>query len=658
MNRFILVLALGLFLFSNTFAQDWKRTQNWYFGDSAGLSFATDPPTVLTDGQMYALEGCATISDTAGNLLFYTNGMTVWNKNHEIMDNGTGLTSNQSYTQAALIVPQPGNDSIFFIFTTGYLRYSIVNILRGDGLGEVVEKNSDLILSGTEKLAATFHSNGHDVWISTHGKDNNQFFSFLLTKNGIVSCPIVSQIGSVMSSQASAGAGEMEFSYSGNVAAVSFFGSKFFELYTFDNVTGEFGNPIKVNVSPSYPYGICFSLNEKFIYLSERNRFLVQYNISNFQFDSINNSRVEISALGNADIQGLQIIPSGEILVTNPGLDSIGIILFPNESAPQCQYIPSYVSLGMKKGTHNFPNFISSYYYQPKLDIHYTTNCKNDSVAFFAKSSQSLASPAWSIYQNSNLLSTGSGQALNYFFEDTGNYLVRLIDNTDTVEKSIFIEPHLTLGNDTVLCNENNFTFHIPNNIRCLQWQDGSDTATYSVTKNGVYYISGYNNKGCKVSDTISVKFGGVQQPTISRSGDSLFTDTGSYEYTWYLNGTKLSTNTNALRINEPGNYSVEVSDSIGCKSISSIFPVTTLSVSNKEAESVHVFPNPLIEGQNLTLEGIINTNQIQIYTTLGTQVHSYGVITQSDSVIISGLQKGVYILVINETARYKILVQ
>jgi len=116
-------------------AQDYKRTQNWYFGDKAGLSFATDPPTPLTDGAMSTVEGCATISDTAGNLLFYTNGVTVWNKNHQVLQNGTGLKGDPSSTQSAIIIPQPGNDSVYFIFTTtdfgrtDGLQYNIISQL-------------------------------------------------------------------------------------------------------------------------------------------------------------------------------------------------------------------------------------------------------------------------------------------------------------------------------------------------------------------------------------------------------------------------------------------------------------------------------------------------------------------------------------------------
>ena len=64
----------------------------WYFGYGAGLDFNSGSPVALHDGQINQLEGCATIADSDGNLLFYTDGMSVWNCAHGVMPNGTGLS--------------------------------------------------------------------------------------------------------------------------------------------------------------------------------------------------------------------------------------------------------------------------------------------------------------------------------------------------------------------------------------------------------------------------------------------------------------------------------------------------------------------------------------------------------------------------------------
>src|SRR5688500_13154403 len=79
----------------------YSQNQNniWYFGDKAGLSFNAEPPSALYS-DLVTFEGTASIADPAGNLLFYTNGAFVWNREHDIMPNGFGLTGGESSTQA------------------------------------------------------------------------------------------------------------------------------------------------------------------------------------------------------------------------------------------------------------------------------------------------------------------------------------------------------------------------------------------------------------------------------------------------------------------------------------------------------------------------------------------------------------------------------
>ncbi len=84
----------------------------WYFGRKAGISFnapvtGQQIPYSISDGAMIADEGSSSVCDTSGNLLFYTNGLTVYNRNHQTMLNGTGLMGNISTDQSSIIVPHP-----------------------------------------------------------------------------------------------------------------------------------------------------------------------------------------------------------------------------------------------------------------------------------------------------------------------------------------------------------------------------------------------------------------------------------------------------------------------------------------------------------------------------------------------------------------------
>lgn len=190
-----------------------KEASIWYFGKNAGMNFNNTPPIALNNGSLNTLESSGTISDSFGNLLFYTDGKTVWARDHSIMSNGTGLEGSDDASQSGLIVNHPENDSIYYIFTTPYsfdyldgMKYSIVNINSNNGLGEVIEKNTLLHPNSSEKASAVFHANGKDVWIIGHEWGNNNFFSYLLTKHGINKCPIINSIGyQYVSSQYSSG---------------------------------------------------------------------------------------------------------------------------------------------------------------------------------------------------------------------------------------------------------------------------------------------------------------------------------------------------------------------------------------------------------------------------------------------------------------------
>lgn len=174
------IVSLSLILFS-LLSYSQKQGNIWYFGNHAGLNFNYSPPVVLTDGATYNApvelnsEGTAVICDSSGSLLFYTNGEKVWDKNHQVMPNGDGLLSNLSSTQAALILPQPGNNQYYYVFTTddfdvnslkyGF-RYSVVDMCLNNETGDVtMEKNILLLDTVAEKLTAVKHENGIDYWV-------------------------------------------------------------------------------------------------------------------------------------------------------------------------------------------------------------------------------------------------------------------------------------------------------------------------------------------------------------------------------------------------------------------------------------------------------------------------------------------------------------
>ena len=179
--KYLITLFVLLSVAVSAFGQE--NAMVWYFGDHVGLDFNGDSPVVLTDGEMKAEAGCATICDNQGNLLFYTNGNTVWNKNHVVMANGDSLLGSQLRNQNCIIVPKPKSDSLYYLFAVigsdslQSFTYSIVNLHLDNGLGRITQKNLLITRHILEKLTAIQHCNKEDYWIVTHGA-NNVFYSY------------------------------------------------------------------------------------------------------------------------------------------------------------------------------------------------------------------------------------------------------------------------------------------------------------------------------------------------------------------------------------------------------------------------------------------------------------------------------------------------
>jgi len=206
--KFLFTLCLTWGLLGTLQAQvPQEHYANWFFGEKAGLSFKKGGTAFVgveasKSGALQSLEGCSAISDDAGRLRFYTNGLTVWTKEHRQMVNGFGIKGDTSSTQSVMILPQPNKPDIYYIFTltqgiTGNdLYYSIVDMTKQKGFGEVVSRNALLAKNMSERLATIVKNNGEDYWIITHEANSDRFFTFSFDQNGVNSSPIISQAGS------------------------------------------------------------------------------------------------------------------------------------------------------------------------------------------------------------------------------------------------------------------------------------------------------------------------------------------------------------------------------------------------------------------------------------------------------------------------------
>lgn len=368
-----LKLAFLLLILSSltSFAQ--KQGNIWYFGEGAGVDFNSGTPISILGGQTKSdigianQEGCATISDSSGTLLFYTDGQKIWNKNHQIMSNGDSLMGNKSSTQSAFILPLPQSDNFYYVFTTDAftnnfqngLRYSIIDMCLDNKIGGVVSasKNIPLINTASEKLTATKHANGIDYWIVTAKNNTNSYYAYLLTQNGITDT-VVSSVGAICGGANAYG--QMKISPNGaKMAIADGQGTNKAILFDFNNSTGVVSTPTVLSTASTI-YGVAFSLDNSKLYISE---FLNVNQINQFDLSNGNNKTV-ILLPNNSSPKGMQLAPNGKIYVARQDLpDYLGVINSPNLAGTSANYIHNGIYLNGKTSDYGLPSFLDSYNY-------------------------------------------------------------------------------------------------------------------------------------------------------------------------------------------------------------------------------------------------------------------------------------------------------
>jgi gliding motility-associated-like protein len=448
----------------------------WYFGQNAGLKFNPDGTVVaLTDGQMNTNEGCATISDPNGNLLFYTNGVTVWNKAHQIMINGTGLLGNPDSTQSAVIVPKPGSSSLFYIFTTDAfanangLRYSIVDMNLNVGLGGVTDSKNILVYTPTlEKISIVKHSNGIDYWVVTHG-NNNIFYSHLLNASGLNTAPVSSVIGIDSSEFLGYSIGYMKISPDGKKLAICH--SDILQLLDFNDSNGVVSNVQNIYLG-SQLYGVEFSPDSKLVYVTDTasQTKMVQFNLA---ASNIADSAFILYTGGLSPV-ALQLAPNGKIYVADFGFDSLGVIDNPNSVGSSCNLQMSAVDLAGKTSLSGLPSFVQSNL--STLSFWASELCFGESAEFTVDADLPIISAQWNFGDGS----TSSDINPTHLYGTAGQYNVDL--TVTTALGSVTATRQLTISESPTVAG-------LP-----LQTVCGTGGENYNVIQNDVAILNGQSS--------------------------------------------------------------------------------------------------------------------------------------------------------------------
>ena len=545
-------ILLLLLLTSPFYSFSQKQVNFWQFGTLAGLDFNTGIPVVLTNSAINTAEGSASISDASGNLLFYTDGITVWDKNNAIMPNGTGLFGDISTTQSAVIVPKPGSTSLFYIFTlddeggANGLRYSIVDMTLNAGNGDVVvaTKNTFLKSNVTEKLTAVFHCNGTDIWVMAHELNTNGFFAYLVSSSG-VSTPVVSNVGPVEQDVH----GQMKFNTDGTKIAcirdtvidpnaATYQGKAFADLFTFDNTTGAVSNPLVLHFNNHQKaYGIEFSSDNTKLYVSYYD--VTGINGGNSYLDQFDlgaaNIQASLTSLGFSNdpiviFRSLQLGPDGKIYISKSNGPFVCVVNSPNTAGTSCNFVDNAINID-PNGMGNMcllglPNFIQSYFHPnfplvpcavtAEFQSSDTTICKGTCINFTDLSTGSVTSWNWS-FPGTLALSSTAQNPTGICYQSPGTYTVQLIASngslSDTVIKTITVDnPVVNAGADVMMTPGSSTLLNATGNITTFTWTPATGLSATNIfnpvaspTATTTYYVSGTDNNGCPATDSITV---------------------------------------------------------------------------------------------------------------------------------------------------------
>ena len=220
-----LILIIFNFCFVLISIAQSPRNKNWVIGlepvkfifNENGLKIDTIKNwNSITPPFTAVAQSCSNISDLEGNLLFYSSGFVLFDKDGYAINNGkqincplgTKLCTNYGglslFHQTDIILPKKGNQ--YYVFATGMsdsaadkylnhtetifdvLNYSVVDMDSNNGMGEVVVKNKIIMQNQrywNVGLTAVKHANGKDWWLVKSDCLNNRFQLFLVKEDSI-----------------------------------------------------------------------------------------------------------------------------------------------------------------------------------------------------------------------------------------------------------------------------------------------------------------------------------------------------------------------------------------------------------------------------------------------------------------------------------------
>ncbi len=630
-----------------------QKANIWYFGEQAGIDFNEAPPVALTDENlMDSPEGCAAISDENGDLLFYTNGRTVWNRQHAIMLNGTLIGGDSTSVQSSIIIPIPDNETLFYIVTTDQvygdrsynMRFSVVDMKQDFANGAVIIKDRPLFTNSVEKLAATGVGGGL-TWLFGHEYGNNNYRAYPVSVNGIGNASITS-VGKTLSfAEELNGRGAMKVSPTGTLVGSVIPGTEnFVELVNFNGGNGAFDSPLLIDLeepAPSEAYGIEFASGGARLYISTTggNAKLLQYNLDSLlnatntysddtvtQF--IQDSKFELAT--GANYGSLQIGPDQVIYMAKDNSGNLGTVTNSNGDEIQANYNDQGFDLAGRTSRLGLPNFAQNILNPPQdPSIVVDGGCLGQPTRFTATGTSDIDEFAWNFGDGAQAL----GPDTTHVYQQVGTFNVTLnITNRcgldTTLVQTVIINPtpeQPIVPSAVAICDDNGVVLTAwPQDDPGLTytWSTGETTREITVLTPSTITIFLTNAAGCR-SDTLTTLVGD-QRPIVDLGPDQIIcageeldpldAQNPGATYSWAINGAGTGNTGRFQDIDTtvPGTYEYAVS----------IVDVNGCQTTNRKNFTILEAPQPTITPYNAS--GCAVSDGALVLSVPGTGSYSY----------------------------------
>ena len=247
----------------------------------------------------------------------------------------------------------------------------------------------------------------------------------------------------------------------------------------------------------------------------------------------------------------------------------------------------------------------------------------------------------------------------------SGTYFVKVTDanscsKSDTIIIAQNALPAVNLGPDAWICAGSSLTLDAENSGADYLWNDNSAIQTQTVTTSGTYYVKVTDVNGCKGADTVVITENPL--PAINSISDSNngcdfdFGITGATDVNFYTWDFGDGTTTTSITANishayeQDGNYTVKVTASNDCGSVTKQKSVACIKLKVNDAELTHkltLYPNPAFG--NITIEGDLGIENITFMDVTGRTIYKNEYQNAlSCQINISQLSSGIYTVIIN----------